>query len=77
MFSNKWVRDTTERVAATFAEAFLGLVVLQSATDSFNYDFAKKALASGVIAAAAVLKAAIASKVGNKDSASLDTKAAA
>lgn len=75
MFSNKWIKDTAERVSATFAEAFLGLVALQQATDSFNLDFAKKALAASVIAAAAVLKAAIASKVGDKDSASLTDKA--
>lgn len=71
MFSNKWLKDTAERVAATFVEAFVGLVALQSATSSFDYSFAKKAAASGVIAAAAVLKAAVASQLGDKDSAAL------
>lgn len=71
-FSKTWFKDTTERVAATFVEAFAGLWVLQGATDSFNLDFAKKAAAAGVIAAAAVLKAALAGQLGDKDSASLD-----
>ena len=71
-FTKTWFKDTSERVAATFVEAFAGLWVLQGATDSFNLDFAKKAAAAGVIVAAAVLKAALASKLGDKDSASLN-----
>lgn len=72
MFSKTWIKDTFERVAATFAESALGLWILNSTTDAFSLSAAKLAAASGVIAAAAVLKAAIAAKVGNKDSASLD-----
>lgn len=72
MFTRTWFKDTVERVAATFVEAFAGLWVLQGATDSFNLDFAKKAAAAGVIAAAAVLKAALASRLGDKDSAAIE-----
>jgi hypothetical protein len=72
MFTKTWFKDTFERVVATFVEAFAGLWVLQGATDSFNFDFSKKAAAAGVIAAAAVLKAAIAGQLGDKDSASLN-----
>lgn len=72
MFSKTWIKDTTERVVATFAEAALGLWILTGPGDLFSIDAAEGAAAAGVIAAAAVLKAAVAAKIGNKDSASLD-----
>lgn len=72
MYTKTWVKDTVERVLATFAEAALGLWVLAGPADLFNLDAAKGAIAAGVIAGVAVLKAALAAKVGNKDSASLD-----
>lgn len=72
MFSKSWLRDAGERIAATFVEGFAGLWVLQGATDSFNLDFAKKAAAAGVIAAAALVKSLIASQLGSGSSASVD-----
>jgi uncharacterized membrane protein YjjP (DUF1212 family) len=72
VFTKTWLKDAGERVVATFVEGFAGLWVLQGATDSFNFDFAKKAAAAGVIAAAALIKSLIAAKLGNKDSASLN-----
>lgn len=77
MFSKKWFADTVERALATFAEAALGLYVLAGPGDVLSLDLAKGAAAAGVIAAAAVVKAAIASKVGDPDSASLASSAEA
>lgn len=71
MFTKKWFIDTAERVVATFGEAALGLYILAGPANLFTLDFAKGAAAAGVIAAAAVVKAALASAVGNKESASL------
>lgn len=72
MFSKTWIKDTVERVLATFAESAIGLWILTGPADAFSLSVAKVAVASGVIAAAAVLKAAIAAGIGNKNSASLD-----
>lgn len=72
MFSKTWLKDTFERVAATFAESALGLWILTGPGDAFSLSGLKLVGASALIAAAAVLKAAVASQIGNKDSASLD-----
>lgn len=72
MFSKTWIKDTVERVAATFAESALGLWILTGPADTFSLSALKLIGTSAVIAAAAVLKSAIAAKIGNKDSASLD-----
>lgn len=72
MYTSTWVKDTAERVLATFAEAALGLWILAGPADVFHMSTAHGAAAAGLIAGAAVLKAAVASKVGNPSSASLN-----
>lgn len=72
MFKSRWFKDTAERALATFAEAALGIWVLAGPGNVFSVDVAEGAAAAGVIAALAVVKAALASKIGNPDSASLD-----
>lgn len=71
MFSSVWFRDTAERALATFAEAALGVWILAGPGDLFNLDLAEGAAAAGIIAGLAVVKAAIASKIGSGN-ASLD-----
>lgn len=80
MFSATWVKDVFERSIATFAEAAIGLYILAGPADVFNLDTSEGALAAGVIAALAVVKGAIASKLGtnsaslNPDLQTVDTK---
>lgn len=57
-----WIRDTVERVVATYLQTVLGLLIAVQATD-LSIDFLQAAAMSGVPAALAVLKAAIARKV--------------
>lgn len=73
-FSAVWFRDTTERVVATFLEAALGLWILTGPGDLFSLSAGKGAAAAGVIAAAAVLKSAIAGQIGSGTNGSLDPK---
>ncbi len=73
MFSKTWLRDTAERAIATFAEAALGLWILADGADLFSITAAEGAITAGVIAAGAVVKGAIASRLGDKNSASLDS----
>jgi Putative lactococcus lactis phage r1t holin len=72
MFTSVWLRDTVERAVATFAEAALGVWILAGPGDLFNVDLAEGAAAAGAIAGLAVVKAAIASKIGSGTNASLD-----
>lgn len=80
MFSKTWLLDVVERSLATFAEAALGLYILAGPADVFSLDTSEGALAAGVIAALAVVKGAIASKLGtnsaslNPDLSTVDTK---
>lgn len=79
-FTSTWAKDTFERALATAAEAALGIWILAGPADVFNIDVAEGAAAAGVIAALAVVKAALASKVGtngaslNPDLKTVDTK---
>jgi hypothetical protein len=66
--NREWLKDTAERVASTFVEAGLGVVVLSGVIDT---DTLQKAELAGAVAAASFLKGAIAKKFGSSDSASL------
>jgi hypothetical protein len=66
---NLYTRDLFERVAMTFAEGFLGGVVVTQLTDQKMW---LAAAAGGVSAALALVKGLAAKRVGNSDSASLD-----
>lgn len=72
MFASKWLKDTAERALATFAEAALGVWILAGPGDVLSVTVLEGAGAAGLIAALAVVKAALASKVGREDSASLN-----
>ncbi len=71
MFSRTWVVDCAERALATAAEAALGIYVLAGPGDLFSISLAEGAAASGVIAGLAVIKGALATKVGDSTGASL------
>lgn len=71
MFSKTWMVDTVERVAATFVESAVGIWILAGPANVFSLSTAHGAAAAGLIAALVVVKSAIASTVGDKDSASL------
>lgn len=62
-------RDLTERVVMTFAEGFLGAIVVTEMTDQHMW---YAAVAAGVASGLALLKGLAAKRVGNVDSASLD-----
>lgn len=68
MFSKKFVHDAAERVAATFLEAAIGVLLLAGV---LNVDVLKSAALAGVIAALALVKSLIARAVGSPDSAAL------
>ncbi len=66
--NGSYVRDLVERVAMTFAEGFLGAVVVTELTDQKMWYAAAMA---GVAAAASLVKGLLARGVGNPESASL------
>ena len=71
--TRRYVRDLAERVAATFAQGFIGLFLLSGAEVTGVVDFSsvKKAAIAGVFAVLSLIKGLIASRVGDKNSASL------
>lgn len=71
MFGSTWLKDTFERALATFAEAAIGVWILAGPADVFNVTVLEGAGAAGLIAGLAVVKAALAGHVGQKNSASL------
>ena len=71
MFTKAWFVDVSERALATFVESAVGIWILAGPASLFTISSAKGAAAAGVIAGLAVVKGAIATKVGDKDSASL------
>lgn len=83
VFTSTWFKDMAERAVATFAEAALGFYILAGPGDVFNASVAEGAAAAGVIAGLAVVKAALAAKVGtnsaslNPDLKTVDTKTGA
>jgi len=72
----KFWRDFWERVGSTAVQAGLAVVLtyLQSGTDPLQLDFKTIGLMVLNGAVLAALKALVAKKVGNNDSASLDPK---
>lgn len=68
MNSKRFVKDLLERVASTYLQCFLGLLIVAG---PLNIDAISVALVSAIPATLAVLKAALASRVGEKGTASL------
>lgn len=66
-----FVRDLAERVLSAYVTTFVGLMAVSS---SLNLDALKVAAIASVPAALSILKGALASRVGNPDSASLDPR---
>lgn len=66
MFTKKWLVDMAERVVWTFLQAFFG-TLLALGTTSVDWVILKSAL---IAAGLAVGKAILASRMGDKDSAS-------
>lgn len=65
---NKYLLDLTERVALTFAFAFLSVFTVG------DLSTAKSALVAGAAAALSLIKGVVAAHVGNPESASLSPK---
>jgi len=63
--------DIAERALMTFLQAFLAVWLVSDWADLGDVDLAKRAAVAGLAAALAVLKGAIASRIGDKDSAAL------
>jgi len=63
----KWLRDAAERVAWTYLEVFVGLLLVGGALD---VGVVEAAAVAAVPAALAAVKAALASRVGDRQSAS-------
>jgi hypothetical protein len=58
-----WLKDVAERTVATYAQAFIGLLLAGWTTDAVDLSLVQAAAVSAVPAALAVLKGALASKV--------------
>ena len=65
MFSKRWLIDTAERALATGLEVFLAQLVVT------DLSTAEGALVAAVGAALSVVKAALATRIGSADSASM------
>lgn len=65
------VTDIAERALMTFVQAFLSVWIVSDWADLGDVDLAKKAAVAGLAAALAVLKGAVASRIGDKSSAAL------
>lgn len=72
----QWQRDTAERVAATFVQAALASLAVTGVGTSLPdvKVAAVSAVTAGVAAAVSVVKAIVARKVGDANSASLSAK---
>lgn len=66
-----WIRDTAERVLATFVEAFLAAWLASEAFDQFSFSVLRMAALAGLAAAASVVKNALGSLRGSSSSGSL------
>jgi len=58
----QWLVDTGERTAATFAQTFVGLMIITAGTDWFNLSALRAAGAGALVAGLTVIKSAIASR---------------
>ncbi len=70
MLNKTFLRDVAERAVSTYLQAFVGLLI--AGTFTLNIDSVKAAGIAAIPAALSVLKSALASRIGDKDSASLD-----
>lgn len=71
MFSASWFKDMAERAVSTAAEAALGIWILAGPANVFSVSAAHGAAAAAAIAGLSVVKSALASKVGDPNSASI------
>jgi hypothetical protein len=58
-----WIRDVAERTAATYVQAFIGLLLAGWTTDTVDLSLVQAAAVAAVPAALAVVKGALASRV--------------
>jgi len=65
MFTKQWLKDVAERAGATAAQVFLTLFLVT------DLSTAETALTAALAAGLAVLKGAIATRIGDRDTASL------
>jgi uncharacterized membrane protein len=68
MISPEFLRDAAERVVSTYLQAFLGLLIVSGVTD---LDAIQSAAIAAVPAALSALKALLATKFGDPDSAAM------
>lgn len=67
-----WFKDTFERVAATYVEAFLAILIAAWASgDTFDPGIFQTAGLAAIPASLAVLKSAVATFTGDPDSAAI------
>lgn len=71
MFSVKWLRDTAERAIVSFAAAVLTLLTVGPAVDVRGLDFGQLVALGAGAALVSVLKAVVATRVGDPEDASL------
>lgn len=62
-FNRVWLRDVAERTFFTWAEVFIGLLLVSWPTDAIDLSVVQTAAVAAVPAALAVLKGAIAAQV--------------
>ncbi len=70
MFSKPFLRDVAERAVSTYVQAFIGLLI--AGTFVLNIGSVTAAAVAALPAALSVVKSALASRVGDAGSASLD-----
>lgn len=70
LFSSKFLADLGERVVATYIESFIGFLMVGEVFD-LKVSVLKMAAVGAAPAALAVIKGAIASKIGDKGTAAL------
>lgn len=74
MFTKTWVKDMAERAIATFGEvvlAIVGVSYMANPIDLLTIQWIPVIIAGIIGAILAILKAIVASRIGNKNSASL------
>jgi hypothetical protein len=67
MFSREFILDAAERVVSTYVQVFLGLLIASGVT---GWDAVTAALVAAIPAGLSALKAVIASRFGDPDTAS-------
>lgn len=71
MFTKKFVKDTAERLIATFAEVLLASLTVDANSHDLQTSFQTKLTVAGVATGYALLKALAATRHGSRTSASL------